>query len=102
MAKTKPKTAPMADAAIDRHMMLNPCQWPCWPLLPVKRRPKDGTGVQCAVIVAVEGHLTTVFDAHMIELGGTNLKESLFENEQVVKYVYTDVDAIQADGWVVD
>ncbi len=92
----------ISDSRMDREFMSNPDLWPCWPLLPVKRHPKDGTGVECGVMVAVAGHLTAVFMANMIDLGGTYLKASLFDKPEVVRHVYADVDAIQADGWVVD
>lgn len=81
---------PTAQAERDKHraMMLDPQRWPRWPWLPIKRRGHNQPGTECAAIYAddtVEGEPVTV----------------KFPRPGQPK-VYTDVDAVLDDGWIVD
>lgn len=87
---------PAHGAEKDIEMMSAHGDWPRWPRLPVKRtnpNPELGFSVQVGCMMAVEGHLNTVFLV------------SLFEDinvDETEKIVYQDKWAIQDAGWVVD
>jgi hypothetical protein len=88
------------EARDDKEMMENPTAWPVWPVLPIKRRPKDG-GTELAIMVHAEGRLTDVYLGDMFgfaEQGGT-VAEILDSAEKIH---YNSYDEIIADGWVVD
>jgi hypothetical protein len=85
----------MYGAEKDMEMMSSPIEWPYWPRLPVKRSdPKWEGQIEVGVMMAVEGHLTTVFLQSMYS--------TIDMKDESKKIVYADVKAIQADGWVVD
>jgi hypothetical protein len=91
----------MTAAEREKHkrMMADPGDWPRWPILPLKRTSPQGVGLECAIMVAWEEHLTTVFFADMFDLPGGTFKE-VFGSLPQKKY--TDYDAILDDGWMVD
>jgi hypothetical protein len=86
-----------------KEFMLDPNQWPNWPVLPVKRY--DGTKPsgfpECAVMVACEGLLTTVFMANMYGLVGESVG-AMIRDLEVKRVEYADIDALLDDGWRVD
>jgi hypothetical protein len=72
----------------DREFILDQDKWPKWPLLPVKRTDEWG--------VIPAGH-PAVYIVNMWGMDDRPL------SEQASKvYEYKDVDALLADGWVVD
>ena len=84
-------------------MILTPKAWPRRPVLPLKRWVAH-TGkfedLECAVILEQDGWYSktgpiSLFFTNMLMLGGVSLNE-------VKKVEYDSVDAILADGWVVD
>lgn len=91
----------------DREFILNPVLWPRWPLLPLKRRNDKNPPFDCGLLIAVDpakGKLaTTVFCAYLFGLqNGKTIKELLIDNPNVERIEYDNVDALLADGWVVD
>jgi len=85
----------------DRGMILDPEFWPRWPLLPVKRYPKAG-GMECGFLVAAENVRWTVFLESIYGLAkyGQSLKEVAEKIPNKIEYA--DLDALLADGWIVD
>lgn len=87
----KPKWGP----GQDKQMILDPEEWPCWPLLPVKKPDElfknNDFNSGCGIIVAGQRPFT-VFH--------TNLFAPDFVNCDVNMYDTVD-DLLQA-GWVVD
>jgi hypothetical protein len=69
-----------------RAMMKHPEWWICWPLLPLTRRGKADMGVMC------EGFPNTVFLTTLF----------LFNPREDRKLEYPSIEALLADGWVVD
>jgi hypothetical protein len=78
----------------DIKMMSTPDNWPRWPRLPVKRSdPKWQGQIEVGVMMAVEGHLTTVFLTTLF---------SEIKLDTTKKIVYGSYEEIQEDGWIVD
>ena len=77
----------------ERKMMLDHEKWPCWPFLPVKRRNhkvEPNIGVMCAS----KEDRWTVYHINMFDMPRDLATASKSE--------YATVDALLADGWVVD
>ena len=78
----------------DKEMILSDDQWPCWPILPVKNhtkicpltKEKPMTGVICS------GRRTVVFIG---VLGLTHWATAK-------SMTYASVEALLADGWIID
>ena len=79
-------------------MMSTPTDWPAWPVLPLKRSarftPKD-----IGLLVAWQGHLTTVYHANIFLLGQGSFEEVFGPLDHTE---YTDYASIIDDGWMVD
>lgn len=76
----------------DLAFMRDENKWPNWPMLPVKRYTDRGGAPECGIVLSGK---TTVYIAYM-----WGLKEDTFDTCK--KYEYGSLDAILADGWVVD
>ena len=83
----------------DKQFILRPLEWPHWPFLPMKRYTK-GRQMETATLPAIDGFysytgkmtllLIPLFDIEKDSLKSANKKE------------YDNVDALLADGWIVD
>jgi len=80
----------------DQDMIKHPDAWPQWPYLPVKRRKGAKATLECGVIYEGTG-IKTVRVANLFALP-TEYQDFL----TLPKYEYDSVDALLADGWVVD
>lgn len=91
----------MTDRERQRRMMLSPMDWPRWPVLPLKRPEayNDPGREDLGLLVAWQGHLTTVYFANLGELGKGTFAEVFGKLPQ---RKYADVDAILDAGWKVD
>lgn len=78
----------------DKEMILSPSRWPCWPLLPLKRRTRDANDPECGFICATNQASKRVFLGNIFTAKG-DMKSTKFLD-------YSDVDALLADGWQVD
>lgn len=84
----------------DRAFIEDPDNWPQWPLLPMKRIDSNQR-LECAFIVSgdsgVKLYRGNIFAIY--ERPGNTLAEKLTD---VPIYKYESVDALLADGWVID
>jgi hypothetical protein len=76
----------------DLKMMRTPEDWPVWPRLPLKRRQGGGQPPELGFLVAIAEWRTRVFFDDMFApiTDDTRCKD------------YPDLEAIVADGWIVD
>lgn len=86
----------------DNEMMRSPLEWPIWPLLPIKRYGKDERGFpECAALLdesREKGWVVYVLPTGVFGLvAGTPL-----ETQAKEILPYENLDALQADGWMVD
>lgn len=84
----------------DRSLILNVSSWPRWPYLPMKRRAKT-TGEW--------PDLAVLFDRHPPDRSGALMFPVTLHIEYIAgrpvqqqSKSYDDVEAILADGWIVD
>ena len=91
----KTKTMPACD---DRAMVLNPNKWPRWPFLPMKRPGNHGPEC-CFLVQQKELILYKTYMFGLDDLPGDTFAEKV---KDVKTYRYDNVDALLADGWVVD
>lgn len=77
----------------DREFILDPLKWPCWPLLPVKRRNNKLEDYNLGTMVA-DGSFT-VYHEYL-----DNMKLNNYKNG--TRSEYKTVDELLADGWRVD
>lgn len=80
----------------DRKMMLDPANWPQWPALPVKRNNEVG------VMLSYKSFTTTVFKVNFWEVPNSGHLLSLKQLQEMPQIKYDSVDAILADGWIID
>lgn len=92
MATPRPMIPSMQE---HRRMMEQPHRWPHRPLLCLKRYGADGRLRECGVMCE---DTTTVFQWPYTMLSPY---EPLMDKD-TVRYVYPDLDALMADGWIVD
>lgn len=81
---------------LDREMILSPYKWPLL-YLPLKRPSKTGSGfpeIGLLRTVCSKPEVDFIVDENM-SIYGTPLGE-------VIRHTYKGVDALLADGWVVD
>lgn len=88
----------------DLKYLKNPGLWPCWPIMPMKRR---GKGLpEIASLVAIEGYATTLLlDKGTLLWEGEKYKgKSWKEILDMIpsKKAYESAEAILADGWECD
>ena len=83
---------PMYGREKDVKMMSDYDEWPRWPRLPLKRAADHGQ-IEVGCMLAVEGHLTTVWLTTLF---------SEIDVKTTKHIVYTDAEAIADDGWVID
>jgi hypothetical protein len=83
----------------DKEFICDPSRWPQWPFLPMKRTLKDSSWPECGFLF--EGkwiiYLYNIFK--LSTLSSEEAKKALME---CTKYEYSDVDALLADGWIID
>lgn len=89
----------------DRAMISDPTRWPRWPWLPVKRT--NSNGLQCAVVHADKNGVPyPEHNTSEIDVFATNMCEikNYFPTREMVASAtrYPSIDAMLADGWVVD
>jgi hypothetical protein len=77
-----------------KEMINSPCDWPRWPLLPLKRVPTTSF----ADIGYIYGDPPK--DGTITIYVGGNIYHPTLNNDQAK--TYTDVDALLDDGWLVD
>lgn len=80
----------------DREMMLSPVKWPRWPMLPVKRPAVHG--IDCAFLLATKDNYVaneTFTLYHGYIYGQPDIKT-------LKTTVYSSIDELLADKWVVD
>ena len=84
-----------ARAARERDMILHDEKWPCWPRLPMKHTRHKDLEVPTLPLLGVicAGELTRVYLCNVIET-------IVFEKTPYRQY--ESVDAVLADGWIVD
>lgn len=83
-------------------MIKSPDNWPCWPVLPLKRYTKVRPGAfpDLGIILSVEGvPANTVYEVDMFMC--PDIKQ-LMTDPNIVKHEYSSPEEIVADGWVVD
>ncbi len=85
------------DPPSDREFILNPDLWPAWPYLPLKRYPKGRSGPEVCLLVATERPYEALYAHNLFHLPPT--RDEFLAGK---KYVYETVDALLADGWIVD
>ena len=81
----------------DLKMMRSPGRWPAWPFLPVKRTV-DGEQ-ECAVMVEESMSGTATPIVYLVNLFALKEAGSL---SKVENRRYESLEAVVADGWVVD
>ncbi len=79
----------------DRAFLLSPDDWPRWPILPMKKKgefwkEERGHGFVFA------GHPDTIYFKNIWDIKAED------KVADYPKQVYADVDALLADGWIVD
>lgn len=89
------------DPETEKALMQDPDDWPCWPMLPVKRySTKEGswpeTGLMIAKSNVAGGVEPTVY---MLNLFGEHTIKEFIECK---KHKYESLDALVDDGWIVD
>ena len=91
----------------EKGFMENPDLWPRWPLCPVKNHKRDFHDVKAfGVLIASkdprwpnEPIMPVIVHVNLWSCAGKNLQAILDEN---AKTEYASLDALVADGWVVD
>ena len=86
----------------NRRLMSNPASWPRWPILPVKRSIKDSYDIECGMILAVQGYLTTVIRVSFYEFNPPSGVPFVELIKELPHTKYDSLDELLADGWVVD
>jgi hypothetical protein len=81
----------------DLQMLKQPARWPCWPVLPVKRRNHNFEDKNFGVVVDDGKSLVTVYHVNLFML-----PRSKKEWEAAPKTEYKSHEEMLADGWVVD
>ncbi len=81
----------------DAEFISDPALWPLWPYLPIKRYPEGYHGPECCLLMATERPWEVLFAACVY-----NLPKTREEFLKTKKYTYPSVEALLADGWVVD
>lgn len=75
----------------DKEIITDPDSWPCWPVLPLKRKNNSLEDKNLGILLA--GKLT-VYHVYMFDIPQDLSKEP--------KTKYNHVDELLADGWRVD
>ena len=86
----------------DLEFMQDDGRWPNWPLLPVKRPTRTpGTMPETCLMVAFAEYRTQVFKLNLFHMprGPKTWRELLDATES---YDYDSLEAVVADGWIVD
>lgn len=86
----------------DLDMMKNPGLWPQWPVLPVKRYRERGQMPDCAVLIDAGEPQPTVFQINPYDIPAGDLRENIINNPKVKHTKYDTLEALMADGWMVD
>lgn len=81
----------------DAAMMRNPKKWPSWPYLPVKHLNHDLKDKNLGLLFANENCRWTVFHVYLFRLPKT-----IGEFMSSPKTEYGSLEALLADGWIVD
>jgi hypothetical protein len=89
----------------DREMILRPVEWPRWPTLPVKRFVEHE--LKCGFIVAEHSDPAkpvTIYESSIYNLpnGCKTWGDVLAGIPEEKRRRYDNVDAMLADGWMVD
>lgn len=90
----------------DRAMILAPQNWPRWPVLPVKR--SVSFDLECGFIMAEHKEVDkpmTIYLSSIFSLPGEGCKtwgEVLARIPEEKRRRYDTLDAMLADGWMVD
>jgi len=86
-----------------RAMMLDQNRWPCWPVLPVKRRSsRPGSMPDCGLMTTYPEKRWSVVMVNMWQLGTCTVQEIYDNCPPERRYDYASVDELLADGWEVD
>ena len=85
----------------DKKMVQNPASWPCWPLLPLKRRKGNGEWPDLGFVVEAEGHYPKLSNGK-ITLFAEPMPYEPKDLKDIKQVTYDSVDALLADGWIVD
>lgn len=84
----------------DREGILHPNIWPYRPILPLKRPTKKlGTWPELGVLIWDDLHNNPTSESNLSVYVNTSLFDRLTEDKLKV---YKGVDALLADGWIVD
>ena len=100
--KAKPKTLPACD---DKQMIMDPTSWPAWPYLPLKRKNNSLEDGNLGVMLATQEHADAVKGTrpfcifHVYMFAPPKGKE---EWDAAKRTEYANLDALLADGWIVD
>lgn len=79
----------------DKKMISNPLDWPSWPFLPIKRWQENASQLETALIY--------VKDPLRVVTGNLfHLPKDYEKFRELPAVEYDTIDAILADGWVVD
>jgi hypothetical protein len=81
----------------ERVFIADPGLWPHWPFLPVKRPTKDGGDVEVGVLYATDEPWRHVYRRNLLMLPPTRAEFLALD-----KHEYDSLDALLADGWIVD
>lgn len=85
----------------DAEMLGDPSNWPFYPFLPVKRSSRvAGELPECCTIFA--GESKPKGPIKLVKKGMYSLPKDHAEFEELERYEYPNIEAIIADGWVVD
>ena len=97
MNETKKKLGP----GDDLEMLQTPDLWPNWPALPMRRyKPDQTVGFpEVGVVLDMEGLQNMVVKINLFYLNALNGAERIRDAE---KYRYESLEALLADGWIVD
>ena len=83
-------------------MMTTPWEWPAWPFLPVKKHSSTpGEWPECALMADLgnagfSNVLPVIYEGNLFNFGNEP-----FDKDKVIAR-YESIDALVADGWVVD
>lgn len=89
----------------DKKMMLDYANWPCWPTLPIKRKNHSIADKNLGILVATQEYVdalkgkSKIVVYHVYMYGLPKTKE---EWAAAPKTEYDTIDALLADGWIVD
>jgi len=81
----------------DLRYLNDPGLWVMYPVLPVKKSSKDGGWPKMGIVV--DGGGSVVYEKNMFELVTGPIMEQLKDS---TKHEYPTMEALVADGWVVD